>query len=59
MDDGDGLGLTALGEEEFRGLEEAKEEEADGEHSEGDDTDRTDEVAPAVLDGPTSDEVVG
>ena len=50
VDYGDGLGLSAAGEEELGRLEQVEEEEAADEHEEGDAADDVDEVTPALVD---------
>lgn len=59
MDDRDGFGLSATGQQELGRLEQVEEEEAADEHEEGDAADDVDEVAPALVDREVDDAAPG
>lgn len=57
VNDGDGLVLTALVEEELGRFEEVEDEEPNDEHGKGDDANGDDKIPPALLNRPVRDEV--
>ncbi|KAG7146304.1 hypothetical protein HYQ46_004903 [Verticillium longisporum] len=59
MDDGNGLGLAALGQEEFGRLKEVEQEAADTKHDQSHDANNENEQTPTLIGGPVGNAVPG